>query len=256
MTFSPQLEETIREDAARSYPEGRKRSAVVPMLIYAQDEVGAITPELIEEVARRCGVAPLQVDEVVGYYSMLHRKPLGKFHVQVCTNISCLLVGGEELYEHAKKKLGIGHKEVTADGQFSLEEVECMGACSWAPAVEINYDFHHFVTPEKLDQLIDALKKAQLDADASFITNRARSRPESLSKRFGLENSASLDTYLANDGFKAFLQGARDDAGADHRRSESVGAARPRRRGIPHRPEVELRSAHFAQAEIHRHQRG
>jgi NADH-quinone oxidoreductase subunit E len=102
------------------------------------------------------------VDEVVGYYSMLHRKPLGKFHVQVCTNISCLLVGGAELYEHAKKKLGIGHKEVTADGLISLEEVECMGACSWAPAIEINYDFHHHVTPERFDQLIAGLREAGL----------------------------------------------------------------------------------------------
>ena len=142
-----------------AYPEGHKRSAVVPMLIYAQDEVGAITQELIQEVARRCEVQPLQVDEVVGYYSMLHRKPIGKYHVQVCTNISCMLVGGEELWEQAKKKLGIGHKQVTADGQISLEEVECMGACSWAPAVEINYDFHHYVTPEQLDRLIDGLKK-------------------------------------------------------------------------------------------------
>lgn len=142
-----------------SYPPGRQRSAVVPMLIYAQDEVGSITSELVAEVARRCGVTPLQVEEVVGYYSMLHRKPMGKYHVQVCTNISCLLVGGEELYEHTCKKLGIGNKEVTADGQFSIEEVECMGACSWAPAIQINYDFHHHVTPEKLDQLLDALKK-------------------------------------------------------------------------------------------------
>ena len=160
MTFSPQLEERFAK-MLKIYPEGRTRSAVVPMLIYAQDETGAITTELIAEVARRCGVTPLQVDEVVGYYSMLHRKPLGKFHVQVCTNISCLLVGGEELYEHAKRKLGIGHKEVTPDGLISLEEVECMGACSWAPAVEINYDFHHHVTPERLDQLIDGLRKAQ-----------------------------------------------------------------------------------------------
>jgi len=160
MTFSPQLEERFAK-MLQQYPDGRTRSAVVPMLIYAQDEVGSVTKELIEEVARRCKVTPLQVDEVVGYYSMLHRKPMGKYHVQVCTNISCLLVGGEELYESAKKKLGIGHKEVTPDGQFSLEEVECMGACSWAPAVEINYDFHHFVTPEKLDHLIDSLKRAQ-----------------------------------------------------------------------------------------------
>jgi len=159
MTFSPELEERFKRFLAK-YP-GRERSAVIPMLMYAQDEVGAITPELIDEIAKRCGVHSLQVDEVVGYYSMLHRKPLGKYHVQVCTNISCMLVGGTELYEHAKKKLGIGHKEVTADGVFSLEEVECMGACSWAPAVEINYDFHHHVTPEKLDALIDGLKSAR-----------------------------------------------------------------------------------------------
>ena len=160
MTFSPELESKFAK-LLESYPTGRTRSAVIPMLLFAQDELGHISNELIEEVARRCKVTPLQVDEVVGYYSMLHRKPMGKYHVQVCTNISCMLVGGEELYEHAKKKLGIGHKERTADGQFSLEEVECMGACSWAPAVEINYDFHHFVTPEQLDKLIDDLRKKQ-----------------------------------------------------------------------------------------------
>lgn len=131
------------------------------MLMFTQDEVGQITKELIYEVARRCQVTPLQVDEVIGYYSMLHRKPLGKYHVQVCTNISCLLVGGEELYHYACKKFGIGHKEVTPDGLFSLEEVECMGACSWAPAIEVNYDFHHFVTPEKLDKLIEDLQTAK-----------------------------------------------------------------------------------------------
>ncbi|HYL35162.1 MAG TPA: NAD(P)H-dependent oxidoreductase subunit E [Bryobacteraceae bacterium] len=160
MTFSPELEARFAK-LLESYPPGRTRSAVVPMLLYAQDEVGHISTELIEEVARRCKVAPLQVDEVVGYYSMLHRKPLGQHHVQVCTNISCLLRGGEELYEHASQALGVGNKEVTADGQFSLEEVECIGACSWAPAIQVNYDFHHFVTPEKLDRLIAELRKAQ-----------------------------------------------------------------------------------------------
>lgn len=158
MTFSPELEARFAK-MLDCYPPGRQRSAVVPMLIYAQDEVGSITNELVQEVARRCGVTPLQVDEVVGYYSMLHRQPQGKYHVQVCTNISCLLVGGEELYEHACEKLGIGHKQVTADGQFSLEEVECMGACSWAPAIQINYDFHHHVTPDMLSKLVDGLKK-------------------------------------------------------------------------------------------------
>ena len=158
MTFSPQLEARIAK-LLKSYPEGRQRAAMVPMLLYAQNEVGHISEELIEEVARRVGVTALQVNEVLSYYSMLHRQPLGKYHVQICTNISCLLHDGDKLWEHACKKLGIGHKEATEDGQISLEEVECMGACSWAPAVQVNYDFHHFVTPEKLDQLLDDLRK-------------------------------------------------------------------------------------------------
>ena len=160
MTFSPQLEAKF-EKLLRSYPPGRQRSALIPMLLFAQDELGAITTDVINEVAKRIGITPLQVDEVIGYYSMMHKRPLGKHHVQVCTNISCLLVGGEELYEQAMKKLGIGHKEVTPDGQFSLEEVECMGACSWAPAIQIGYDFHHNVTPEMFDRLIDGLRKTQ-----------------------------------------------------------------------------------------------
>jgi NADH-quinone oxidoreductase subunit E len=158
MTLSPELEARFAK-ILNSYPPERKRSAVIPMLLYGQDEIGSVTPELVEDVARRTGVTPLQIDEVVTYYSMLHRKPLGKAHVQICTNISCLLVGGEELWEQASRKLGIGHKEVTADGQISLEEVECIGACSWAPALQVNYDFHHDVTPEKLDRLLDDLRK-------------------------------------------------------------------------------------------------
>ena len=159
MTFSPELEAKFDKLLA-SYPAGRQRSAVIPMLLFAQDEVGSVTPELVEEVARRTGITALQVNEVVTYYSMLHKQPLGRHHVQICTNISCLLAGGEELWQHACKRLGIGHKQVTADGEFSLEEVECMGACSWAPAIQVNYDFHHHVTPEKLDQLIESLRKA------------------------------------------------------------------------------------------------
>jgi NADH-quinone oxidoreductase subunit E len=160
VTFSPELEARF-DKLLKSYPPGRQRSAMIPMLLYGQDEVGAVTDELIEEVAKRVGVTALQVNEVLSYYSMLHRKPLGKYHVQICTNISCLLTGGEELWERACHKLGIGHKEVTADGQISLEEVECIGACSWAPAIQVNYDFYHKVTPEQLDQLLDGLKKKQ-----------------------------------------------------------------------------------------------
>jgi NADH-quinone oxidoreductase subunit E len=160
MTFSPQLEARFAK-LLTSYPPGRERSAMVPMLLYAQDEIGAVTPELVEEVAKRLGVTPLQVEEVLSYYSMLHRKPLGKAHVQICTNISCLLTGGEDLWQRACARLGIGHKEVTPDGQISLEEVECIGACSWAPAMQVNYDFFHKVTPEMLDRILDGLRKTQ-----------------------------------------------------------------------------------------------
>ncbi|HEY7392838.1 MAG TPA: NAD(P)H-dependent oxidoreductase subunit E [Bryobacteraceae bacterium] len=160
MTFSPALEERF-EKLLKSYPPGRERAAMIPMLMYAQDEVGSCSEELIEEVARRVGVTPLQVNEVISYYSMLHRRPMGKYHVQICTNISCLLWDADKLWEQATQKLGIGHKEVTPDGQISLEEVECIGACSWAPAIQVNYDFHHFVTPEQLDRLLDSLGKKQ-----------------------------------------------------------------------------------------------
>ncbi len=160
MTFSPELEQRLAK-LMNSYPQGRIRSALIPMLLYCQDEVGHVSEELMLECAKRLGLTRLQVDEVIGYYSMLHKKPWGRYHVQVCTNVSCQLRGGEELYQHASATLGIGHREVTGDGLFSLEEVECIGACSWAPAIQVNYDFHHLVTPEKLDRLLDTLRKKQ-----------------------------------------------------------------------------------------------
>lgn len=158
MTFSEKTEAKLQEIWNR-YPAGRKRSAVIPMLMYAQDETSQITRELIEEVAKRCEVTPLQVEEVVGYYSMLNKEKMGKHHVQVCTNVACLLMGGEELWNHATKRLGIGHKQVTADGLISLEEVECAGACSWAPCVVDGYEYHHHMTAEKLDELLDSIQK-------------------------------------------------------------------------------------------------
>ncbi len=160
MTFSPELEARF-ENLLTHYPPGRQRGALIPMLMFAQDEVGHLPQEVINEIAARLGITPLQVDEVIGYYSMLHKQPLGKYHVQVCTNISCLLTGGEENYKRARQVLGIDHKEVTQDGTFSLEEVECIGACSWAPAIQINYDFYHNVTPDKLEQLLHGLGKVQ-----------------------------------------------------------------------------------------------
>ena len=135
-----------------------KRSAIVPLLMFAQDEIGCVSDEAIEEIARRVEVRPIEVIEDIGYYSMLHRQPLGKYNIQVCTNVSCLLRGGEEILEHCSKKLGIGHKQTTPDGLFSLEEVECLGACCGAPAMQVNYDFYENLTPQKIDALIEKLR--------------------------------------------------------------------------------------------------
>ena len=139
-----------------------KRSAMVPMLLYAQDEIGYVSDAVVAEVAARLGVTELDVRNVVSYYSLLHTHPAGKYHVQVCTNISCMLRGGKEILEHCKKKLGIPNKGVTPDGVFSLEEVECIGACSWAPAAQVNYAYHENLTPESMDQVLaDYRAKAQ-----------------------------------------------------------------------------------------------
>ena len=138
-----------------------KRSVLVPMLLYIQDEVGAITDEAIHEIAQRVELSELEVRNVISYYSMMRTHPIGKYNFQICTNVSCLLRGADELFDLCKKKLGIGHKESTPDGLFHLEEVECIGACSWAPAMMLNYDFHENLTPEKIDELIEGVKKKE-----------------------------------------------------------------------------------------------
>jgi NADH-quinone oxidoreductase subunit E len=112
-------------------------------------------------VSSRLKVTRVEVEEVLGYYTMLHREKRGRHHLQVCTNVSCMLRGGDELYEHACRKLGIGNKQTTPDGAVSIEEVECIGACSWAPAVLVDYDFHFNLTAEKLDELIESMRQQQ-----------------------------------------------------------------------------------------------
>ena len=148
--FSPELAARF-DRLATIYP--LKRSALVPMLLYAQDEVGYVSDAVVSEIAQRLDLLELDVRNVLSYYSMLRTRPAGKYNVQVCTNISCMLRGGYEILNHCKHKLGIGHKEVTRDGVFSLEEVECIGACCWAPAIQVNYDFHENLTPAKCDAI-------------------------------------------------------------------------------------------------------
>ncbi len=156
MKFSDQLEKRFTE-LLTHYPI--KRSALVPMLLYAQDEVGHVSDDVVHEIAQRLDLSDLEVRNVVSYYSMLHTRPIGKYNIQVCTNISCMLRGAEDIFDHIRKRLGIGNKQDTPDGQFHLEEVECIGACCWAPAMQVNYEYHEQLTPEKVDEVIEGLKK-------------------------------------------------------------------------------------------------
>ena len=160
--FSPKL--AARLDAlVQRYP--LKRSALIPMLLYAQDEIGYLSDAVIDEVAARIGITPLEVRNVATYYSMLRFKPAGKYNLQVCTNISCMLRGGYDIFDHIQERLGIGHKGVTPDGLFSLEEVECIGVCCWAPAMQVNYDFHDELTADSVDQILANYRAKAGDSD-------------------------------------------------------------------------------------------
>lgn len=157
MKFSEQLEARYA-DMLTHYPV--KRSVLVPFLLYIQDEFGYVTDESIDELARRLEITALEIRNVISYYSMLRVKPAGRYNVQVCTNICCLLRGGEQMLDHARKTLGVAvNKGVTTDGVFSVEEVECIGACSWAPAMQVNYEFHENLTPEKIDRILDEYRQ-------------------------------------------------------------------------------------------------
>jgi NADH-quinone oxidoreductase subunit E len=163
--FSPCL--AARLDALiERYP--LRRSALIPMLLYSQDEIGYLSDAVVAEVAMRIGITELEVRNVASYYSMLRFKPAGKYNVQVCTNISCMLRGAYDVYERFQEELGVGHKGVTADGVFSLEEVECIGACCWAPAIQVNYDFHDELKPELVPGILAGYRgKAKADGKVS-----------------------------------------------------------------------------------------
>jgi NADH-quinone oxidoreductase subunit E len=151
MIVSEQLDRFFTEKM-KEYPT--ERSFLVPMLLYTQDELGYLSNEAIAYLAKKVNLSELEIRNVISYYSMLTTRPRGRYHVQVCTNISCMLRGAEEIFEHCQERLGIGNRQTTADRRFSLEEVECIGACSWAPAMQVNYDFHEELTPDKVDAVL------------------------------------------------------------------------------------------------------
>lgn len=133
------------------------KSAIMPVLWMAQKKWGWLSPNVMKLVAETMELPYSHVYGVASFYTMYFKKPMGRYHVQVCTNVSCMLLGGEKIYDHVSKRYGIGHNQRTADGMVSLEEVECMGACGGAPMVAINEDYHENITIEALDRLLDNL---------------------------------------------------------------------------------------------------
>ena len=141
------------------YPPEWKRSAVMAALRLAQEQNGGwLTPALMDAVAAYLNMAPIAVYEVASFYSMYELKPVGRHKICVCTNVSCLVCGSERIVEHLQGRLGIGLGQTTPDGKFTLKEVECLGACVGAPMLQIGKTYHENLTPERIDEILDALE--------------------------------------------------------------------------------------------------
>src|SRR3954452_18496150 len=135
-----------------------KVALVLPALHAAQDETGWLAPEVMEEVGAYIGIHPAQVKEVASFYTMYNLKPVGKYHLKICTNVACCLRGAYELVEHCEKKLGIQCGETTRDKKFTIVEEECLGACGTAPAMMLNDDYHENLSVPKLEKLLNSLE--------------------------------------------------------------------------------------------------
>lgn len=161
--FTPENLETAKKIIAK-YPAGRQQSAVMPLLDLAQRQVGWTSLAVIEYIAEMLEMAPIRVQEVVTFYTMYNQRPVGQYHVQVCTNICCLLRGSDGVGETARETLGVQWGETTADGKFTLVEVECLGACVNAPMMQINDDYYEDLTPESTKAVLEALKRGETPA--------------------------------------------------------------------------------------------
>ncbi len=142
----------------RKYPQDQKQSAVMAALRIMQDANGGwLTEDLMDAVAEYLEMPKVSVYEVATFYSMYELKPVGRHKICVCTNVSCMLCGSDRIVEHLKGRLGIDFGEITEDGRFSLKEVECLGACGGAPMMQIGRQYYENLTPEKVDEILDAL---------------------------------------------------------------------------------------------------
>jgi NADH-quinone oxidoreductase subunit E len=152
--FSPEVEAEIDAHLAK-YPV--PRSAILPLMFIVQRERGYLDPPGVAYLAKRLALRITDIWEVATFYSMIYTEPVGKYHIQVCRTLSCKIRGAAKITEYCSQKLGIKPGETTADGRFSLAEVECLGSCGTAPMFQINFDYHEDLTPAKVDQILAAL---------------------------------------------------------------------------------------------------
>jgi NADH-quinone oxidoreductase E subunit len=153
--FSQEALKEFEETVSR-YP--KREAAMIPVLYLTQREFGYLSPEAIEYVAELMGLSPARVYGVVTFYTMLYRKPMGKYHVQVCRTLPCALKGAEKITQLLKARLRIGVGETTGDGRFTLSEVECLASCGTAPMMQVNDDYYEDLTEDKLERILQGLK--------------------------------------------------------------------------------------------------
>jgi len=158
--LSPEREALARQIISR-YPVAR--SALIPLAHLAQEQDGYLTEEAMQDIAELIDCTPAEVYGTASFYEMLRMEPVGRYKVDVCTNISCLLLGADELLEHAERRLGVRRGGTTPDGVFTLEEVECVAACSEAPCLQVNYRYFNKVSPDDFDALVNDLRAGRLE---------------------------------------------------------------------------------------------
>jgi NADH-quinone oxidoreductase subunit E len=174
----------------------RRKSALIPLLHLAQEQDGHVTEEAMAHIAELVEVAPAEVFGTATFYEMFKFEPVGRYCINVCTNISCQLLGAWELLEHAEHSLGVKPGGTTPDGLFTLEDVECIAACTEAPALQVNYRFRYRVTPEDFDQLVSDLRAGRLDSEIPPHGTLARIRQQLDPERWantGVEAQAQVD---------------------------------------------------------------
>lgn len=155
LEFSDKTKKEVQNIIAR-YPQ--KKAALLPILHVAQQEFGFIGEDTERMVAGLLDIKPIQVREVVTFYTMYNRRPVGKYHIQVCSNLTCTLLGAKSLLDYLKKKLNIGLGEITEDKKIMISSVECLGACEQAPCMMVNFDYYGDLDEGKIDKILDNLK--------------------------------------------------------------------------------------------------